>query len=214
MEKETKEIIDSSFLINYKSDIDEIFRIYLEDINPFIVQFEILKNEFPIEVQNEIRSMYGHLCRAAIATDEETVQRNLDKVKSHSKRALLDCYKYSCILYLDKYEEFFQQYKNVDLSYIENGNFLHSINTLHKEVTKALQKAKTDELSNLSAEELSQAYQLAFQKAVTMYSKIEGAKDSAEHLKHRATKKDMLSKISFAIGALGLIIGIVFPIVL
>ena len=57
--------VDSNFLLAHKEQLDEVFQVYLDDINPFIVQFEILKNEFPIELQNEIRAMYGHLARAA-----------------------------------------------------------------------------------------------------------------------------------------------------
>lgn len=208
------EKIDSSFLTEYKEEMDEIFKTYLEDINPFIVQFEILKNEFPIEVQNEIRSMYGHLCRAAIAEDKDTVKRNLEKIKSHSKRALLDCYKYSCIVFLDKYEEFFRQYKNVDLSYIKDGEFLRDVNLLYKEVTDALHHAKKSELSNLDAESLSNEYQAAYQKAAALYGKLDEARPSANNLRRRATKKDILSKISFVIGIAGFIIGIVFPLVL
>ena len=59
--------VDSSFLFSYKKELDEAFRNYLEVINPFIVQFEVLRNEFPIELQNEIRAIYGHLARASIA---------------------------------------------------------------------------------------------------------------------------------------------------
>ena len=92
--------VDSNFLLAHKEQLDEVFQVYLDDINPFIVQFEILKNEFPIELQNEIRAMYGHLARAAIAATPEEAERNLAKIKSHTKRALLDCYKYSCIIFL------------------------------------------------------------------------------------------------------------------
>ena len=49
--------VDSNFLLAHKEQLDEVFQVYLDDINPFIVQFEILKNEFPIELQNEIRAM-------------------------------------------------------------------------------------------------------------------------------------------------------------
>ena len=44
--------VDSNFLLAHKEQLDEVFQVYLDDINPFIVQFEILKNEFPIELQN------------------------------------------------------------------------------------------------------------------------------------------------------------------
>lgn len=34
--------VDTAFLGKYQESIDEVFRIYHEDINPFVVQFEIL----------------------------------------------------------------------------------------------------------------------------------------------------------------------------
>ena len=42
--------IDSAFLVKYKDQLDEVFRTYIEDINPFIVKFESQKNVFPVEV--------------------------------------------------------------------------------------------------------------------------------------------------------------------
>lgn len=102
--------VDTAFLGKYQESIDEVFRIYHEDINPFVVQFEILKNEFPIEIQNEIRAIYGHLVRASIADNDKDVERNIEKMRSHTKRALFDCFKYSCILISDKYHAFFERY--------------------------------------------------------------------------------------------------------
>lgn len=200
---------NSSFLANHSEEINEIFRVYLEDINPFIVQFEILKNEFPIELQNEIRSMYGHLCRASIATDEDTIKRNIQKLKSHSKRALLDCYKYSCIVYLDKYDEFFAKYRNIDLTYIDNGTFLRNAEEKKCILNETLNEAKRAELSNLSEEDLLAKYQKAFNTAVDLYTLLNEFEESAEHLKHKAARKDKLCIASFVVGVLGFIVGIV-----
>lgn len=105
--------VDSSFLFSYKKELDEAFRNYLEVINPFIVQFEVLRNEFPIELQNEIRAIYGHLARASIAETPQIAAKNVEKIKSHTKRALLDCYKYSCIIFIDNYNNFFERYLSV-----------------------------------------------------------------------------------------------------
>lgn len=58
--------------------------IKIEDINPFIVQFEISTNEFPAELQNEIRAIYGHLVRAVMEGIPEHVSRNIEKMKSHA----------------------------------------------------------------------------------------------------------------------------------
>lgn len=38
--------VDSNFLLAHKEQLDEVFQVYLDDINPFIVQFEIIKTNF------------------------------------------------------------------------------------------------------------------------------------------------------------------------
>lgn len=98
--------IHSSVLSDYTELLDTVFRMYIEDINPFIVRFEVSKGEFPAELQNEIRAIYGHLVRASMANTPEQIQRNIEKMKSHSKRALLDCFKYTSIICSDNYDSF------------------------------------------------------------------------------------------------------------
>ena len=59
MESEKTIEINSSMLSEQAELLNTVFRMYIEDINPFIVRFEVSKGEFPIEVQNEIRAIYG-----------------------------------------------------------------------------------------------------------------------------------------------------------
>lgn len=129
MEPETPLEIHSSVLSDYTELLDIVFRMYIEDINPFIVRFEVSKGEFPAELQNEIRAIYGHLIRASMANTPEQVQRNIEKMKSHSKRALLDCFKYTSILCSDNYDSFMKRYESIDLTYLENGKFLPDVVT-------------------------------------------------------------------------------------
>ena len=203
--------VNSSFLgqEKYRVELDEVFRIYLEDINPLIVQFEVLRNEFPIELQNEIRAIYGHLARAAIATSEVEVQNNIAKIKSHTKRALLDCYKYSCIIFTDCYSDFFVRYKGIDLSYLENGKFLPEITALYNAAKDRLQAAKSAETSNISEQELFDMYQDAYIIAAKMWRRLTEIEEDATYLKRKATRKDIFSWVSFAVGVVGLIVGIV-----
>lgn len=42
-----------------------------------IVKFESQENIFPIEVLNEIRAIYGHVVRVALADNEQDVSRNI-----------------------------------------------------------------------------------------------------------------------------------------
>lgn len=200
---------DSSALISYKNDLDEVFRAYIEDINPFIVQFEVLKNEFPIELQNEIRAIYGHLARASIAETPEVAERNIQKIKSHTKRALLDCYKYSCIIFTDNYFDFFERYKGVDLSYLEKGTFLSTIQVLYNKAKNSYFEAKKAETSNIAEDEQFELYQVAYNQFVVLQKKIQSAEDDAAFLKHKATRQDILAKVSFGIGAVGTVVGII-----
>lgn len=200
--------IDSSFLMEYSEEINNIFRIYFEDINPFIVQFEILKNEFPIEVQNEIRAIYGHLVRASIAKNENEVVRNIEKMRSHTKRALFDCFKFSCIIISDEYTNFFIRYKGVDLTYINKGDFLRDIQQKYRDASNQIKKAKQLELSNASEDQLVSEYQYAYELFADIDKKLREAEKDASYLKHKATKKDIISVISLMVGVVGAIIGI------
>ena len=192
--------VDSNFLLAHKEQLDEVFQVYLDDINPFIVQFEILKNEFPIELQNEIRAMYGHLARAAIAATPEEAERNLAKIKSHTKRALLDCYKYSCIIFSDQYEEFFRDYHGVDLTYLEAGNFLRRVHQLREAATEQLKAAKCAETSNISEDTLFELYQEAYNQFADIDQILEEARKHADFLKHKASMKSIGSAVSLVVG--------------
>lgn len=102
---------DESLVNGHFNDILNSFRIYVEDIQPLIINIEELKSEFPSEILNEIRAMYTHLCRAYMAGTDDDVVSNIEKLKTHTKRALLDCYKNSCIVIIDQRKFFFQKYK-------------------------------------------------------------------------------------------------------
>lgn len=150
METENQVEINSAALAQESELLDTVFRMYIEDINPFIVRFEVTKGEFPAEIQNEIRAIYGHLARASMAETPEQVRSNIEKMKSHSKRALLDCFKYTSILCSDEYDAFMKRYENVDLTYLDNGNFLPDVVSCCKSAREALKNAKIAETSNIS----------------------------------------------------------------
>ena len=207
------QLANSSFLIKYQGDIDEVFRIYLEDINPFIVQFEVLKNEFPIEVQNEIRAIYGHLVRASLAKTDEEAKNNIQKMRSHTKRALLDCFKYSCIVITDMYNDFFEHYKNVDFTFINEGTFLVQIQKAYKQATFLFKSVKIKELSNISEDELFEEYQKAYNHFADIQDKLDKVVGQAEHLKHKATRKERLAIASFIFGIAGFVVGIIGVII-
>lgn len=208
-EKGVQYVINSRVLLDKTEDLDEIFRMYIEDINPFIVRFEVAAGEFPSEVQNEIRAMYGHLARAAMAETSEQVNSNIEKIKSHSKRALLDCFKYTSILCSDEYERFMARYEGIDLTYLNEGKFLPDIVTRYEAAKKALQNAKVSETSNLPQEKLFDLYQDAYQQFEELCAILRSNEEKAAFLQHKATKKDRMSRISLIVGIAGFVVGVI-----
>lgn len=209
MESEKTIKINSSVLSEQSELLNTIFRMYIEDINPFIVRFEVSKGEFPVEVQNEIRAIYGHLVRATMAISPDQVLSNIEKMKSHSKRALLDCFKYTSIICSDNYDDFMNRYKNIDLTYLENGKFLTDIVKSCREARENLRNAKIAETSNISEDELFTLYQEAYKQFEELNDKLQQAEESAAFLQHKASKKDKVSNISLWVGIGGFIVGVI-----
>lgn len=205
--------IDTSFLSEHSDQLNNIFRSYIEDINPFIVKFESHKNEFPVEVLNEIRAIYGHLVRAAIADNEEEVNRNIVKMQSHSKRALLDCLKYIGIIYHDEYAYFMKRYEGVDLTFIDKGNFINNAVKLYNESVDLWQAAKIAETTNISESDLFNKYQDAYEHYEALHTLLKNAEEEAAYLQHKATKKDLIAKRSYYIGIAGFIVGVLGVII-
>lgn len=163
---------------------------------------------FPVEVLNEIRAIYGHIVRAAMADNEEDVSRNIGKMKSHSKRALLDCLKYIGIIYHDEYVDFMKRYESVDLTYINKGSFIRDAVKLYNESVELWQNAKIAETSNISEDELYDRYQDAYEHYVKLHELLSSVEEMAAFLQHKATRKDLLARRSYYVGIAGVVVGV------
>ena len=104
--------------------IRDIYTNYINIICPYSLHYETLSNRFPIEILNEIRDVLTHLSKYNLSDDDSIREKNLSKAESHIKRSILDCYKYICLAYEDEYSKFEKMYKNTDLSFVDNGEFL------------------------------------------------------------------------------------------
>ncbi len=106
-------------------ELKEIYSQYHNSIKIFIGQLEVLQNKFPVEILNEIRAVFSHIAKAYVCESKEVAWENVNKAKGHIKRAQLDAYKYMCYAFSKYYTEFRELYKNVDLSYVNNGDFIN-----------------------------------------------------------------------------------------
>lgn len=132
----------------FRNHIDILNRLcdeYANVISPLIVEYEVEKNEFPVEILNEIRAIVGHVVRAAATKDDAEVSENIKKAHSHAKRATLDGYKYLCVTYDDRYWEFFSRYNNID--WISSGlqSDVFGIDEKHALAVSLLKQAKNSE---------------------------------------------------------------------
>lgn len=97
----------------YLMDIKEQLDIYRDTIQPLIINIEQMSLRFPVEILNEIRALYTHLSSAFSAEDANGVISNIEKMKRHTKRAVLDCFKNSCIILLIKEMIFLKNIKGL-----------------------------------------------------------------------------------------------------
>lgn len=114
--------------------ISEIYHSYMHEITPFIILLETVDSEYPAEILNELRATFTHLARYyefvgnnVTVKDDSIIERleaQIGSAERHIKRCKLDCYKYACLSFAENLKQFDVDYKSVDLSYIEQGNFI------------------------------------------------------------------------------------------
>lgn len=215
--KTSEEIKVDSKLLAYKNvDLDEIFSIYVNKINPLIVQYEVLSNKFPSEILNEIRAIFTHLARCTMTNDDKIINENISKAKGHAKRATLDCYKYNCMAYTDIYNDFMIRYRNVDLSLIDNGKFLPNITKKFSDAQKFIVDAKLSE-TNLALENRTNEVYEKYENAYLIYNEVylnlldvqEVAENFLNRLIEDKEKEENRRRKELIIGIAGLIFGII-----
>lgn len=185
--------------------IVEIYDAYINTISPFILQLESLDGEFPVEILNEIRAIFTHISRCSLAVTSEVYEDNIIKAERHVKRAILDCHKYICVAYDEHYKRFDRLYKNVDLSVVDNGDFLTDLCQKRKTSVRLLQGAKRRELAGENDNTVYDSYADAYNAYSDVYNLIEDSYGKLEKAKRRASRKDIIAFIFGAVGVLGTI---------
>lgn len=185
---------------------EKIYWQYQNIIAPFIAELEVRDNEYPIEIFNEIRSVFTHLSRYKLQKSDKDILA----AESHSKRAILDCYKYLCISMEEKVYVFRSEYKDIDLGLADNGKFLPELNRLELKAKNAFKLAKEIEVKNEIEEDAR--YKL-FEAAYNEYSEMDKfLDDSQEAILFASThskRSNGITIISCAITVISIIVAIV-----
>ena len=195
------------------SRLSVIYETYLSVISPFIIQLEALDGEFPVEILNEIRSIFTHLARCNSTEKEQIYEENIIKAERHVKRAVLDCFKYLCVAYDEYFRRFTKLNRNLDLSFVDNGNFIQKLNSLHNNAVHNKTEAQKKELVAENIEDVFEDYEKAFNSYAAVYNLIQDSAKSIDFVKHKAATKEMLNTVFGIVGVVSLILTIIFQFV-
>lgn len=203
---------------HHEEQINELFNLYKDKVDRLIAVYSSLENSFPLGVINELRDIFSHLTQSLVTTRPEDVEHHLERAHRHMKRAVADAYKYASMAYSSAYDSFKADYRNVDLSAIDNGEFIVNIANLNKAAEELMFAAKMLEVDTTHTEDaLYDAYEKAFECYEELYSRVSNAMDHAERLKLKADQKQEEQKrekrIDRMIGIVGALIGIVSLII-
>ena len=150
---------------NFLPQLTPLYDKYNNIIKPLVAEIEVRFEEVPTSIFNEIRAFNDHISRCFLKPeDKEWINVQLNKANGHIERIILDCYKFLNVALYDKViKEFDKSYKGVDLSTINNGEFLISKRNLTKNIILKLKKAKSMEVcedKNLSIAIYEQVHNL------------------------------------------------------
>ena len=111
--------------------------------------------------------------------------------------------------YEHAYKSFENFYKNVDLSTVDNGDFLQKLAEFRHKSLSAMETAQNLEVKDDADDEvIFEKYELAYNCYAETYNYINDSKINLTKAKHRASRKNKFATVSFVVGALGLVVGI------
>ncbi len=201
-----------------EKEILTIYNQYHCVVKHMVVELEADDNEFPIEVLNEIRAILNHFAKCYILDEERPngyeslLDIQIHDAKSHLKRAIFDCYKYSCISVEDYHSAFCHQMRHVDLGAIDNGEFSINLSKKYVKAKKMLKEAKFEEqdsMSNSSFDSVFELYKRAYEAYDDVRKYIDESLDKIERARHKQTTSWWLA---MGFGIFGFI-GTIFTII-
>ena len=151
-----------------------LYSSYNNIIKPLIAEIEVRHEHFPTAIFNEIRAFNDHIARCYLKpTDIDFITSQIKKAESHIERIILDCYKFLNVYLYDKViNDFDKKYKGVDLSHIDNGDFIIKHRRLTKDIILKLKEAKLKETYEDKKDSIS-----LYQEVHNKYTELENLID-------------------------------------
>lgn len=151
---------------------DELFALYGQytySLKPLLAFVEAKVLEFPGPILNELRAVNDHVSRCFVNLSDAECNDEIGKAKKHLIRAMLDCYKLLLISYEDDVRNFYNQYKDVSLTVVNDGRFLQKLSEKHELAIRKAREAKI--IESKSFPEKENAY-TCYQEAIIAYEDV------------------------------------------
>lgn len=231
MEMGQEKISAYFFTEEQQEKVNSIYKSYIENIVPLITTLESIDSEYPIEIANEIRSVFTHLSRCYYFPKMIDIDAQIAAAERHIKRAILDGYKYTCLSHSLFIQDFKDDYRNVDLTFIDSGRFIQELRKKTLSAQSKIDKAKEADTYNVVLEDdlylttddpifetycrsicdddLFEMYQDAYEEYSQCVELIKNSLDEAEFLVMKSARKDRIANWSLIIGIVSFIFGVV-----
>jgi len=148
-----------------EKQIDAIKEIYLEYstvLNPLIQNYEAVGGDFPIEILNEIRSIFSHLAKCYNDNaSKKVIDTNIKKSRNHLKRAVLDGFKYNILAYQRNLSSFESKYNRI-MDLADSGQFLNDFWDKRQNCQELFKAAKLKESGSQDVVEAFPSFEQAF----------------------------------------------------
>lgn len=152
-----------------ESELYSLYSQYTDSLKPLLAFVETKVMEFPGPILNELRAMNDHVSRCFSTLSATECTAEIGKAKGHLTRAMLDCYKLLLVSYEGDVKTFYEQYKDVSLTVVNDGRFLPELEERHKTAQSKSREAKI--LESKSFPEKEKAYE-AYQEAVLAFEDV------------------------------------------
>lgn len=227
--------------VDQQREVNAIYKQYLEDIVPLLSNLEIIDSEYPVEITNEIRAIFTHLSRCYAFPSKVDINAQLKAAERHVKRALLDCYKYTCLSHANFIQNFRTDYRNIDLTLIDAGKFIKELSSKTVSAQERINKAKRADTYNVIIEDdfdittddanfeiycksicdddLFSMYQEAYIEYSECVELIKKQYDAIDYLDQKAARIDKTNRwglifgiVGSAFGAIGIAVSIILAL--
>lgn len=170
------------------------------------MELEVRDCEYPVEIFNEIRAIFTHLSRYKLQQKEDEVV----SAERHTKRAILDCFKYLCVSIASKIKTFRNDYRKVDLKLAANGTFLPELDRLESVAEEAYKKAKRMEIKQeVSEDELFSLFEKAYNAYSSLDQFLNDSNEAILFASSHSRRSNALNVISILVTILSIAIAVI-----